>query len=54
LDENRKKEDNFFEIYAKQNGAGSVASRIDEGTTPKQASIGPTSLFTGGKKLNTM
>jgi hypothetical protein len=28
--------------------------RINEGATPKQASIGPKSSFPGGKKLNTV
>jgi hypothetical protein len=52
LDENRKKEDNFIEIHAKTEQAGSIAS-LYKGATPKQASIGPKSSLTGGK-LNTV
>jgi hypothetical protein len=48
LDENRKKEDNFIEIHAKTEQAGSIAS-LYKGATPKQASIGPKSSLTGGK-----
>jgi hypothetical protein len=57
LDENREKEDNFFEMHAKTGQeAGNIAKQRQRcnGATTKQASIGPKSSFTGGKKLNTV
>jgi hypothetical protein len=50
LDENRKKEDNLFEIHAKSNARSKKHDRIDEDATPRQAGFHWTKIIVYRRK----